>query len=333
MLGHYQNFRVRMLVLFSIGGLLFVLQPVVGMGSDYPTRPITITVGFPPGGSAGVSAHIFAEGARKYLPKPQSIFVNYKPGAASAVAADYVLKQSPDGYNLAWNASDLMLKLALDGDRIPFRIEDFIPIGTIGITPAVLAVRKESSFKQLEDFLRYAKENPGKLSCGSTGIAGTTHLAGEVFQIRCGVKLNHVPFTGAGPGVPALLGGHIDSAPFTAGSLGSHIQTGGGLRGLAVFAHDRLHDLPDIPTALEKGYDIDRGSWYYLAAQKGTPQAVIDILLAVFKKTAEDPQVKEALTRAGFIPLSLSPGETEKKAKEEFELAKDIFKKIGLLQQ
>ncbi len=326
--------KSKISVLVLLGTLIFFLlhQPAAGAGSEYPDRPITLNVGFPPGGSAAVSAHIFAEAARKYLPRPQAILVNYKPGGASAIAADYFLKQSPDGYNLLWNASDLMLKLALDGDRLPFRIEDFIPIGTIGITPAILAVSKESPYKRLEDLIDYARKNPGKLSYGSTGVAGTTHLAGEVFQMRCEVKLNHVPFSGGGPGVTALLGGHVDCAPFTAGTVGSHIRADGGLRGLAVFAHERLRDLPDVPTAVERGYDINRGSWYYLAVRKGTPQAVIDILLKVFKKTSEDPQVKETLIRAGFIPLGLGPEATEKRAKEEYELARDVFKRVGLLQ-
>ena len=133
-----------------------------------------------------MSAHIFAEAARKYLPRPQAILVNYKPGGASAIAADYFLKQSPDGYNLLWNASDLMLKLALDGDRLPFRIEDFIPIGTIGITPAILAVSKESPYKRLEDLIDYARKIPGNFRMVLLASQALPIWLARFF--RCGAK-------------------------------------------------------------------------------------------------------------------------------------------------
>jgi tripartite-type tricarboxylate transporter receptor subunit TctC len=326
-----QRNRMVILVAFAAALLLFVHQPAIGADTDFPNRPITLIVGFPAGGSAGVSAQIFAEGARKYLPKHQSIIINYKPGGAAAIAADYFLDKPADGYNLLWNASDLLLKIVLDGDKLPLKVEDFVPIGTMAFTPAVLMVPKTSPFMRMEDLVNYAKKNPGKLSIASTGVAGTTHLAGEAFQLKFGIKLNHVPFSGAGPGMPALLGGHVDCAPFTAGSAGTHLQPGGGARGLAVFANERMKAVPDVPTAKEQGYDIERGSWYYLAYRKGTPQSVVDILTDVFRKTAADPQVKEALIKIGFSPLNLGPDETAKMAKEEYELAKDIFKRTGLL--
>ena len=184
---------------------------------------------------------------------------------------------------------------------------------------------------KFEEFLDYAKKHPGELSFGTSGIGTTTHLTAEIFQMGCGIKLNHIPFPGAAPGVTALLGGHLDTYFTTPGTVSAHIKPGGGMGVLVVMARERLVELPDVPTCLEKGYNVDRGAWFGLAAPKGTPQPVLDILQEVFKKTAEDPQVKANISRLGFIPLNWGAEETKKKAKEEFDVAREIFKKVGLL--
>ena len=148
--------------------------------------------------------------------------------------------------------------------------------------------------------------------------------------MRCGIKLNHIPFSGGGPAVTALLGGHIDCYVGSVTTVGPHINPEGGLRILTVFGRERLSYLPDVPTCFEKGYDIDRGSFYYLAAPKGTPRTVLEILAKVLKKTADDPQAKEALVKLGYIPLNLGQEETVKQVRQEFEVAGKIFKRLGL---
>lgn len=330
-----KQFRRRSMIILVLFGLIFLFSldgAILEAAEDYPTRTITIHVGFPPGGAAGPYAQVFAEGAKKYLPNPQPIIVNFKPGAASAVAADFVLKQPADGYNLLVFPWDLIVKLVKDGHELSFKMEDFIPIGTMGVIPALLAVNKEKSpFMKLEDFIDYAKKNPEKLSYGSPGIGSGHHLTGEIFMMRCGIKLSHIPFSGGGPAVVALLGGHIDCTIMAISTYGGNIKPGGGLRCLVTFTPERLPDFPDVPTCLERGYDVDRSSWYFLSAPKGTPQSIVDILEKVFRKTADDPQVKEALRRIGFVPLYLNPEETSKKAKAEHQLTREILKKMGLL--
>ena len=318
-----------LLVLLGGCSLLFAVSPTHGAGEDYPARTITLYVGFPPGAAAAVGAQIFAEGAKKYLPKPQPIILDHKSGASGAIAADYVLKQPSDGYSLLWIASDLIIKLAKDGPQLHFTKEDFIPIGAIATTPGILTVNNDSAFKQLEDFIDYAKKNPGKLSFSSAGIAGSIHLNTEIFMLRTGIKMNHIPFGGGAQAATALLGGHVDCQVGSMMSVGPHIL-GGGLRALAVLARERLPELPNVPTCLEKGYDIDRGFWHYLAMAKGTPPPTLDVMQNVFYKTADDPQVKAALTRAGYRPMRLGAEETTKKVKEEFDLAKEVFTKLGL---
>lgn len=312
--------------------LFLSIALALGAGEDYPSRPIIINVGFAAGGSAGVSSQIFADTAKKYLPRPQPMVVNFKPGAAQAIAASYILSQPADGYNLLWADTGLIVKMAKDAYQLNFKKDDFIYVGTVAVLPYLLLVNKESPYKKLEDFIDSAKKNPGKLSYGSAGIGSFSHLIVEIVQMRSGIKLNHIPFAGAAGYTTALLGGHIDCSPVTLSSSGDHIKAGGGLRPLTVFASQRLPELPDAPTFLEKGYDIDLATWHYLVAPKGTPQPVLNILFDVYKKTVEDPQVKAALSRGGFMPVNWEHERTTKKVNEAFELAREVLKKAGLLQ-
>jgi tripartite-type tricarboxylate transporter receptor subunit TctC len=316
-------------------GFILLLSGMVaspGAAQDYPTRPITINVGFPPGSGAGIGSQLFADHARKYLPKPQPILINYKPGAASAIAADFVLKQPPDGYNLLWVLPDLMAKLVQDGNQLSFKKEDFAYIGTIGVSPCLVTVNKEGPYKKFEDLMDAAKKSPGKLSYGSAGIASGNHLSAEILMMKSGIRLNHVPFAGGAQAITALLGGHIDC--FIGGSVAAHsthIKPGGGLTPLIVMSRERWPEFPDVPTCLEKGYEIDRTVWFSLAAAKGTPQTILDFWQKVFRQTVADPEVKTALLKMGYLPGNWGPEETRKKADEEFEMAKEIFTKLGLI--
>jgi tripartite-type tricarboxylate transporter receptor subunit TctC len=321
----------KRVAVFIVSTLLILSWSMAHGAEDYPSKPINLYIGYPPGGATGPYGQVFAENAKKYFANPQPILVNYKPGAASAIAADYVLKQPADGYSLLVFPWDLIVKLVKDGQELSFKMEDFIPIGVMGYVPAMLTVHKEKgNFAKLEDFIDQGKKNPGKISYGSPGIGAGHHLTGVVLEMRCSIKLKHVPFAGGGPALTALLGGHIDSAIQSITTFGANIKPGGELRALATFSQDRLQEFPDVPTFIEKGYDINRTSWYYLSAPKGTPKSVVDILVRVFKQTAEDPQTKIGLQRIGFVPMYLNPEGTAKKARGEYELTKEILKIAGL---
>ncbi|OGP65264.1 MAG: hypothetical protein A2170_13815 [Deltaproteobacteria bacterium RBG_13_53_10] len=324
--------KAKRLVLFILTALSAWVLPSVGPAQDYPNKPITIHVGFPPGALSGLVVQTYAEGLKKYLPKPQAVLVNYKPGASGAIAADYVLKQPADGYNLFSFPVDLCVKMAKDGPTLHFKLEDFVHLGTSGTSPTCILVNKDGPYKTFEDFIAAAKKDPGKVSYGTPGIGSLIHLVGEIFQLRSGVKLNHIPFAGGGPAITAVLGGHVDSYLGSIAAAGSHVQPGGGLKILAVFARERSRDFPDVPTSLEKGYDVDQITWHGLTAPKGTPPSVIDILRKSFQKASEDPMVIEALIKVGYMPAKWTAEEVERRAKQEYELAREVFKKVGLIQ-
>jgi tripartite-type tricarboxylate transporter receptor subunit TctC len=322
--------RVWTFVFLMVSVFLFLGGTSFGAAEDYPSRPITVNVGFPPGAVSGLIAQTYSESMKKYLPNSQPVVVNFKPGASGAIAADYVLKQTPDGYNLFLFPVDLCMKLAKDGHELRFKLDDFIQVGTAGTSPTCLLVNKEGPYKTFEDFLDSAKKNPGKVSYGTPGIGSLIHYVGEVLQIRCGVKLNHVPFPGGAQAVTAVLGKHIDCYLGSVAAAGTHIKPEGGLRVLAVFARERAQDVPDVPTALEKGYDIDIITWHGLSAPKGTPQPVVKVLVETFQKVAADPQVKDGLSKVGYNPVNWSLEETSRRAKQEYELSKAVFTQLGL---
>jgi tripartite-type tricarboxylate transporter receptor subunit TctC len=199
------------------------------------------------------------------------------------------------------------------------------------VSPHILLVNKDKSpFKTLEDFVDDAKKHPGELSFGSTGVGGSVHLSTEVLMLRTGIKMNQVPFAGAARAVTALLGGHVDCIITSPSTAGDHIKPGGGLRVLVSLATP-LPGLPDVPTCQQKGYNVNRAFWASLAAPAGTPKPVLDILSDTFDKTANDPNVKAALTKLGTLPVFWNAAATEKKAKEDYDAAREVFEKLGML--
>jgi len=163
--------------------------------------------------------------------------------------------------------------------------------------PPIFAVNKESPFKKVEDLIDYAKKNPGKVSFGHSGVGSGSHFNYEVIRRGCGIELNPIPFAGGAPIMTAILGNHIDCATFASGTLGDQIKPGGGLRALATLSPERWGEMPDLPTFLEKGYNVVYFARHFLAAPKGTPQPVLNILRDVVEKAANDPRAKEAAVK------------------------------------
>jgi tripartite-type tricarboxylate transporter receptor subunit TctC len=322
--------KFAIFILLGLGGLFCVAGQALGAGEGYPNSPITIYVGDAPGASSGISAQLFADGSKKYFPKPQPILVAYKPGAATALAADYVLKQPADGYTLLLFSMSLAAKMGKDADQVPFKLEDFAQIGAFVSTPFIMVYNKEKSpAKTLDEFIALAKKKPGELSVGNTGIGASTHVCGELFQQRAKIKLNQIPFNGAAPALTALMGGHVDSVLTTLASAAPNLQPGGTLGLMATLGAERLKGYPDAPTFKEKGIEMDRDFFISLAVPKTTPPAVLKILQQVLRKTADDPMVKSGIEKMGYLPANWTPEVTTQKFKEEVDASRDIFSKAG----
>lgn len=323
----------RMISQSVIGVVLITLvlyANALGQVKEFPTKYINVYSGYSPGGGATISGTIVFEGMKKYFKQP--VILNYKPGAIQAIAAEYVINSSPDGYTLFYvYHMDLTAKIAKDHSKLKFGIEDLDSLGSGIYTPIVCVVNAESPWKTVDDFIAAARKSPGSLTNGSPGYGGTGHLLGELFAMKTGIVLNHVPFAGGPPAVSALLGGHTQVMFMTVGAFGAHIKPGGRLRPLVVFEKKRVLGFPDVPTAIEKGIDMPlmRG-WWGLQAPKELPKAVRATLVEAFKNTLKDPEIISALNKVEYFVDYTSPDEVDKKIQEEYNLFLDVWKKVGL---
>ena len=321
---------IKILVLGGFMTFSIAIALASAAEGDYPNRPVNLIVGFDPGASASISAHIFADGVQKQLVKSQPFIINHKPGASGLLGADYFMKQPPDGYTLLWPVEGSFLRMAFEPQKFSFTLKDFIFLGGFTFSPYTLAVNNESPFKTFEEFAAYAKKNPGVMTFSTTGIGSGNHIAAEVLMSEAGIKLTHVPFRSGSAATLAMLGGHVSCIIQSIGTLNTHVK-GGKARVLLVFDDKRSPELSDVPTAKEKGYNVLFSTWYSLVARKGTPRPVLDTLAKLFRQTAGDPAVQSAIVTAGMVPMNLSPEENEKRANFEYERASEIFGKLGLL--
>ena len=325
-----QRTIIRLIVAAVMGTFTILTGLVLAAEIDYPTKPVTIHVGMPPGGMTSVSLHIVVEALPRYLAKPQPFIINHKAGASGLVAADYVVKLPTDGYNLLSISIDAPLRMALEPHKISFKKEDFSYISTFAHAPYTLSVNNQSPFKTFEEFIEYAKKHPQEMTYSTSGIASPGHLTGEILMRDAGIKLTHVPFPAGTPAALAMLGWHVTCTLSSIGTVSAHVRSGGRARGLVVFDDKRLADLPDVPTCKEKGYNIIGDTYHVLVAKKGTPKSVLDALVKVIKRTGSDPIVQSTLFKAGLIPLNLGPEETERKVNQDFENTRESFGKLGV---
>jgi tripartite-type tricarboxylate transporter receptor subunit TctC len=312
------------------GSIMFLLILTLFVGNlfaaeAFPERPVTINIGYAPGGSASVSANVFTQVIQKYLDKKVPFIINHKPGASGMMAADYVMKQPADGYNMLWNTQDVPARLALEPEKFSFTKEDFIYVGTFGYCPFTLSVNSDSQFKTFEEFVEYAKKHPNEMTYATNGVAGAHHITGELFMKKAGIKLTLVPFIAGAQATLAMLGGHVSSAIMSPGTLMPYINAGKA-RALVVFDSKRFSGLPDVPCTKEKGYDIPGPTHTYnvLLMKKGTPQPVVDLMRKVFKQVAEDATAKAGMVRAGYDALYLNPAETEKLISGDIEATRGV---------
>ncbi len=272
-------------------------MPVLAAG--YPERPVTLVVPFPPGGVADTIARPIAQALGDKLGQP--IVIENKGGAGGAIGIGQAGRAKPDGYTLLMSLSSISILPAADRllERKPaYQLDQFVPIARITADPTVLVVRADAPYKTLDEFLEAARKQGGKLSYGSSGIYGTMHVPMEMLQNAAGIKMMHVPFTGAGPAVQALVGGQVDALATGPSSVMQLIQAGR-VRPLAHWGDGKLESLPQVPSLKSKGLDASFVQWSGIFALAGTPPAVIDKLRQAVKQIAEDPAVQARIAGTG----------------------------------
>ena len=263
----------------------------------YPSRPITMIVPFPPGGVADITGRPTAHVMGKLL--RQSVVVQNKGGAGGSVGTAQAARAAPDGYTLLMALSSIsVLPVAdrLQGRAPAYELDQFAPIALISADPTVLVVQEDGPYKTLKDLVEAAKAKPGTINYGSSGVYGTLHVAMEIFADAAGIKLFHIPYQGGGPAVAALLGGQIDVLASGPSAAIGQIKAGK-MRALAVWGDKRLASLPDVPSMKELGYDATFYIWSGLFAPAATPSPILMTLRDAVRRTAEDPEFREAMAK------------------------------------
>lgn len=263
----------------------------------FPSRPIQMIVPFPPGGVADITGRPTAHVMGRLL--KQSVVVQNKPGAGGSVGAALAARAAPDGYTVLMALSSIsVLPVAdrLQGRAPAYELDQFAPIALISADPTVLVVREDGPYKTLKDLVDAAKARPGTINYGSSGVYGTLHVAMEIFAGAADIKLFHIPYQGGGPAVAALLGGQIDALASGPAAAIGQIKAGK-MRALAVWGDKRLASLPEVPSMKELGYDATFYIWSGLFAPAATPQSIMAALRDAARRTAEDPEFKEAMAK------------------------------------
>jgi tripartite-type tricarboxylate transporter receptor subunit TctC len=276
------------------------LIPGAALAQDYPSRPIRIVAGFPPGGGVDLVARLVGQGLSSGL--RQTVVIENKPGAAGIIGAAQVAKSDPDGYTLLVTPGGHSLFGAVF-QSVPFdTVSGFSWISNVITVPFFVIVRSDSKFQSLADLIADAKSSPGKISFGSAGPGSTHHLGGELLAARTGTKFLHVPYRGDAPVINALLGGEVDFAFATPTQVISNVEAGK-FRALATTSAVRSPKLPDVPTVQEALdlKDFDLQTWFALAGPEGLPRPIVDRLNAELRKALATPEVSKGLEAIGEL--------------------------------
>ena len=294
----------------------------------YPAKPIRLVVPFPPGGPLDVIARTIGQKATEDWGQP--VIVDNRPGAGGDIGADIVAKSAPDGYTIVMGAlSTHAVNVTLYGNLPYDPIKDFAPIGLVAITPNVLVLNPNVPATSVQELIRYAKANPGKLSFGSGSNGSAGHLAGELFKVDAGVDMVHVPYKGGAPAMQDLLAGQIQLMFDNLANSMPQVKAGK-LKALAVTTAKRSSLVPDLPTLTEAGVpNFDIYTWFGLLAPAGTPKDIIAKWNAELVKILGTPEVKERLLAQGAEPAPGTPEQFAALIKSEIPKYAKIVKDSG----
>jgi tripartite-type tricarboxylate transporter receptor subunit TctC len=276
----------------------------------YPSQPVRLIAPFPPGGSVDIMARLIAEPLAAQL--GGKIVIDNRSGASGNIGMEAAARAKPDGHSLVLNTIPLATNQALFEKLTWDPIRDFAPIGMVATAAHVLVVPAKVQARSVEDLVRHARLNPGKLSYASAGVGTTFHLCGEMFKDSTKTFILHVPYRGGGPALADTLGGQVDMSFPTISAAVPHIKAGT-LRALAVTDVRRSPLLPDVPTLREAGVtDFQFTQWLALLAPAGTPREVVDKLNRSLRNALNSKELRDKFAQQGFDPFVTSPEEAGK---------------------
>jgi tripartite-type tricarboxylate transporter receptor subunit TctC len=317
----------RQFLHLAAGAAAFPALSRIARAQAYPLRPVRIIVPYAPGGGNDIVARLIGQWLSERL--GQQFVIENRPGAASNVGTEVVVRAPADGYTLLMFGAPAAINATLY-DKLNFNfIRDIAPVGSIGSVPNLIVVHPSLPAKSVPDLIAYAKANPGKLNTASGGIGTPQHVAGELFKMMTGTNIVHVQYRGSGPALTDLLGGQVQMAFATMPSSIEYIKAGK-LRPLAVTTATRWEGLPDIPTLSDFVPGFEASSWYGVGAPRNTPTEIIEKLNKEINAALADPKMKVRLADLGGTPLPSSPADFGKLIAEETEKWGKVVKSTGI---
>lgn len=302
--------------------------PAVGQDA-YPSKPVTMVVPFPPGGVADTVGRPVAEAMARALGQP--MVVENKGGAGGGIGMAQVAKARDDGYTVLLSLSSIVV--LPEADKVLKRnslytLDQLKPVARFTADPTALVVRADSPWKTYQEFIDHVKSKPGSVTFGSSGNYGTMHVPMEQLKAATNTFMLHVPYTGAGPAVLALLGGQIDVLATGPASVMQHVRAGK-LRVLAHWGEGRLAALPEVPSFKELGVPISYSQWSGLFVPAGTPDAVVSKLRQAAKAASEDARARQSLTTAGTSFMYQDTPEFERFVQADAKAMAALVRRIG----
>ena len=283
--------------------IILALAVSPALAQDYPARPVTLVMPYPPGGGTDFIGRLVGQGLERRLGQP--FVLEYRPGAGSAIAATHVSRQPPDGYTILYATSTTMAinvsvhkKLNYDPTR------DLMPIGMLAVTPFILVVNASLPIRSVADIATLAKARPGALSYASNGPGGAAHLFAELMKSMLGIEMTHVPYKGNAPALNDVVAGHV-SLMFVDPSSALQLAQQGKLRVLGITTPQRAPMAPEVPPLAEAGLPgFDAASWHMLVAPGATPKPILAKLNTTLRAVLQTSDVADEFTRRGFLPRS-----------------------------
>jgi tripartite-type tricarboxylate transporter receptor subunit TctC len=303
------------------------ISALPAFGQAYPSKPIRLVVGFTPGGGVDINARLLAPKLSEYL--GQQVVVDNRPGAGTNIANELVAKSPPDGYTLLVNTAAVAINMSLYR-KVPFdTLRDFAAVSIFSNSPNVLVMHSSVPVRTVKELVALAKSKPGALNFSSAGSGTTQHLSGELFKLKTGTNIVHVPYKGSAPSLTALIGGEVEMTFANIPAIHSHVKSGR-LRAIASTGTKRAAELPDVPIMKEAGVNgVEVVVWYGVLAPAATPREVVNALAGAIAKAARSPETRQRLLDQGAEPVGNTPEEFSRLLKEEVARWAEVVRVSG----
>lgn len=319
---------MRALVRTTTLGVALAFATTGASAQPYPSKPITLVIGYTPGAVSDLAARTLSDGLNQAWGQP--VIVDNRPGSGSNIAAGYVARAPADGYTLMVGTDATLTSNVFLYKHTPFDpVKDFAPIINAGANIICLAVNAELPIKTVADLIAYAKKNPGRLSYGTSGVGSPHHLSGELLHQKAGIEITHIPYKGGGAAVNDLLGGHIGMAFLSLSAAVPHMNTGK-IRIVAVVEKTRYAALPEIPTVGETVPGFEMSSWVGVFAPAGTPPDIVAKLNDAMAKVLKTDAVRTKLANLGLVVQAGSPAELAETVKDGLKVRGELVKAAGI---